>query len=251
MNIKNSLIKYFNHIKSKREIKMFPPDERPYILDRLMQARQEEDVNKRRGMLLDALKEMDNDVDMKAEAQRKTIDERHWSELEALQERILAPSMYFSSPRIDYQILEEKARAKQIIREKKESVAIEVDAIDAKLSHLPCISSRDRISIYFMLVLSFVANFFFFQAMLGDFVSGSTLVSICAVICLSALLVIAEIVGPKFLFSAINEKYAVNVAKCSAVIGGICLIVGIVTLFLGRGELSNAISPSVTDGFIK
>lgn len=242
---------YYQKWQLWRALERFPPGFRPIVIDKFVEALQEPDSLRKKGIFMSTFKSMEEIIQSEATKQKERTEEQFQLEARAIQEKLLAPTVTFPTPRIDFLVLEEKALAKRSISDKKTSAVECVEEIKNNLAAYPDGSRNDNVTIYFLLSLSLFGNFFFLQSMLGDFVYGSTYISLFGTLLLSVLLVIAEVVGPKFIFSALPEKNAIAIARCTSILGGLMLVIGILLLFLGRGELANTIGASAGDGFIK
>jgi hypothetical protein len=201
-------------------------------------------------LLMDTKERMDNTIISGSEERKKKRIHQYQDEVKTTRKNILAPTLKMALPTIDFTVLDEKAAAKLAIMKKKVDLQASVDGMNQTLATMPCITQKDKVAVYFLLLFSLFVNFFFFQVTLGDFVQGSTNLSIIAILFLAIILVVAEVLGPQMLFTAFPDNLAISLARWTTIVGGVLIVMGVIILFLGRGELTQAIAP-VTNALIQ
>ena len=103
----------------KRDLEKFPAIARPHVINMLMEAGKEPNSMKKSELFMSTLKRLDEVILTEAKKQKEQIAERFQMEAKSLQAKVSAPTITFPTPRIDFITLEEKARAKRAINEKK------------------------------------------------------------------------------------------------------------------------------------
>jgi hypothetical protein len=233
-----------------QSLKNIPPIFRADIVAAFKYASSNKDHSEKKQGLMDTKKSMENVIISGSEERKAKRIQQYQNEVKTLRKNILAPTLKMAVPTIDYTVRDEKADAKLAIMKKKGDLQSSMDGMKQTLATMPCITQKDKVAVYFLLVFSLVVNFFFFQIILGDFIQGSTNLSIIANLFLALILVVAEVLGPQMLFTAFPDNLAISLARWTTIIGGILIVMGVIILFLGRGEITQAVTP-VTNALIK
>ncbi len=128
---------------------------------------------------------------------------------------------------VDLDKLYEKAEKKKKIAELK-----------SILNRVPSLKPKYLYLTFTIMLVSFMANVYFINSTLGDWLSGQEGVSILVNFLIALLITVAEYVAPfAFLLLIKDEGKRVMVAKYLGMAGAVVAIVGLLIIILSRGEI--------------
>lgn len=234
MKIVSLIMNYLNRLGIEKTLGQVPASVKPLLTERAVSIL-EKPLEERRQIIMRSREEAYALLDEKSAVKKKALLDRYNASIRGVVKQITAPSLPELRMHVDYRMAEEKAKAELTRMVQAEEVLA-----------LPEVSKGDFMTASFLLTLSFFANLWFVTNMFGDALSSSDLIATVLNGVIALVITVAEMVGPSLLLSFLPDRFKSSAVRVLGIVGGAILVIGLIYLFMSRGELNNVVTTAGT-----
>lgn len=226
-----SLIKnHFNRRGIEQSLAKVPAPVKPFLTERAIGIL-EKSPEGRRNVLLRSQDEAYLQLDQRAAISKKDIITKYNAAIKMAIEQITVPTLPEFKQCVNYPLAEEKAKA-QLTRL----------SLEEEVMSLPGVSRREFWTASFLLTLSFFANLYFVTTKFGDSLAANDVVATFLNGLIALVITVAEMVGPSLMLTFLPNSLRSPVVRVLGIIGGALLVIGLIFLFMSRGELNSVVT---------
>mgnify|MGYP001162046787 CR=1 FL=1 len=155
----------------------------------------------------------------------RTAETNYQSRIQQLKNRA-KPPIAATTLWIDYKLLD-----------KVEETKARMATIKKELSVWPEINKGDVKTALCLMIISLLTNIYFMQLTFGDAMSSNEFVSAAINVLFGIIITAAEVIGPVSVISMLSSPQKEIAARSLSILGGVVLMVGVICILIGRGEI--------------